>query len=711
VTGTSINSTKPAALLLTILALQLVFAFSVVFDVMALRQILGFAYLLFVPGFVTVKLLRLDKFDLGEKALFSVGLSIAVLILVGLVGNEIGPLIGVTDPLATETMLIPISIYVVVGATLYYLKSPKTAQSSVGNGFSLKSLLFGTLPALSTIGGLWANITNSNLLLLILIPVIALVFALGILSERIVPLKYLGAIAICGSIALLLHSSLISQYIYGTDIHAEYYVLGLTQERNYWDSTFHFSDPMFGRYSNMLSITILPTLFSNLLSIDGTWVFKIIFPLIFSFVPLGLFKIWSRSFGKKAALISAFLLISQSTFYTEMLGLGRQMIAELFFVLLLFVFFSGKLSSNNRRICFMIFSFGLVVAHYGMALIFFFFILGTWLFMSFSKKGTKRIALSFVLLFAVIMFSWYVYTSSSASFISIQSYGEYVYARLGDFFNPSSRGIEVNRGLGFEAAETFWQLPSRMFAYATQALIAVGLLSLLFSRKTTEIDWEYFSISSMSMALLLMAILLPGLALTLNMTRFYHIALLSLSPFFVLGCEFLANNIGKMLRLQRRHAYAAILAVAILVPYLLFQTNFVYEVTGSKSWSVPLSRYRMEKTLLYGWAGYLDEQSVYGGEWVSRVTDLSVSWLYSDTISRFKVLTSYGVIYEINIGILSNTTTLTNNATVFLSTLNVMYREFSGIDDNWNIENMTQVFEGTNQIYSNGGCEVLRGSG
>jgi len=81
----------------------------------------------------------------------------------------------------------------------------------------------------------------------------------------------------------------------------------------------------------MLSITILPTIYSSLLNIDPTWTYKILYPPIFSFVPLILFKLWQRKLGSMKAFVASFLLVAQNTFYTEMLGLNRQMIGDLFF--------------------------------------------------------------------------------------------------------------------------------------------------------------------------------------------------------------------------------------------------------------------------------------------------------------------------------------------------------------------------------------------
>ena len=175
--------------------------------------------------------------------------------------------------------------------------------------------------------------------------------------------------------------------------------------------------------------------------------FKALFPLIFSFVALGLFQVWQTYFGRKSAFIAAFFFVAQATFYTEMLGLNRQMIAELFFVLLMLVIFSKKLKPFNRFVCFALFSFALIVSHYGIAEIFLFFIFVTFLFSTIAGRTSRNITLSMLVFFFVAMFAWYLFTSSSTVFENLLSYGNFVISQLNDFLNPASRGQTLLMGL------------------------------------------------------------------------------------------------------------------------------------------------------------------------------------------------------------------------------------------------------------------------
>ena len=203
----------------------------------------------------------------------------------------------------------------------------------------------------------------------------------------------------------------------------------------------------------MLSVTILPTIYSSILNMNITWIFKIVYPLIFALVPAALYLLWRGKFGAAVAFISVFLLMSQITFYTELLALARQMIAEVFFVLLFLVLFSKSLRTKNAKILFVIFSFGVIVSHYSIAILSAFFISLMWLLEShFIKKPTMHLSLSMVVFFLVLMFSWYAITISSATSTSILANLIAVLSGLSNFFNPASRGTVVLEGLGLTAA-------------------------------------------------------------------------------------------------------------------------------------------------------------------------------------------------------------------------------------------------------------------
>lgn len=696
---------KPKCFLMIMLMLQLAFCIAVIFNIPIARQIIGFFYLTFVPGFVVTKLLKM-KADRLETALFSVGLSVAFVMLVGLLINEVCPLLGIMRPLSLTPVIIVFTSLVLAGIIAAYVRSDDTELNRNRPAVFVPLIfLFVAILALSVVGALWVNMYGNNTLLLIMITMVSSMFVVGVLSRKLLHTGYYPIAVLIIAVALLFHSSLISNYIihFGSDVTGEYFVLKTVENNAHWG----LDDPFllqawegFGRLNSMLSISILPTVYSNLLSVDSAWIFKALFPAIFSLVPLGLYKIWTKSFGRKYAFISAFLFMAQASFYTEMLGLCRQMIAELFFVLLVLVIINKTMKSVNRVLLFMTFSFALVVSHYAVAEIFLFFVFLTLVYLMVLKRHSKIVTASMVTFFITVMFFWYIYTSNSAVFDSFIGFGNYVYQQLGDFFDLSSRGQTVLQGLGVEAPPTIWNMTSRVFAYLTQVFIVIGFFGLVLKRVKIHLDTEYFTLTLFSVTLLVALVAVPGLANTLNMTRFYHILLFFLAPLCALGVETVTRLISK----RKPEVMSSALLLIVLVPYFLFQTGFVYEIAASDSFSIPLSGYRMNTVRLYGALGYTEAYSVFGSRWLSDNIDVRYSRIYADYYARSE-LRGYAMAHMDHIEILSNTTRVANGGVVYLSPITSIEGIVVGVRYQWNRSDL-HFLSDLNNVYSNGRVSI-----
>jgi uncharacterized membrane protein len=700
---------KSIDFLLFILFLQLIVYATALLDVPVARQVIGFLYFTFIPGIVIIKLLKLNEIEWLETLLFSVGLSVAFLMLAGLLINELGPLFGISEPLSMMPLLVILNSLVLACAFLVYWRDKSVKLwSSKPPKLSPLMLLFMVLPILSVVGAMCVNVYGNNLLLLFMMIAISFLFIVSVLSRKVSPSKLYPLAVLMIAIALLYHSTFISNYLvtYASDIGGEYFAFKVTESGAHWSSVNPYVGggwSIYGRLNAMLSVTILPTLYSSLLNMDTIWMFKILFPLIFSLVPLSLYQIWQLYMGKKYAFISAFLFMAEMTFYTEMLRLNRQIVAELFFVLLLLVIVNRKIKSASKITFFMIFSFALVTSHYGVAEIFLFFIFVPATSLIVLKRPSKKVTLSMVVLFSVIMFSWYIYTSRSAVFDTFLEFGDYVYRQLGDFFNLEARGETVLKGLGLEAPPTIWNMISRVFAYLTEALIAVGFFGLLTKRVRVPFDVEYFMLTIVSMGFLAVLILVPGLAGTMNMTRFYHVLLFFLAPLCVLGAE----TITGMIRKWNMEVKVSILLLIVLVPYFLFQTGFIYEVTRNDSWSAPLSGYRMDALRLYVQLGYSTVYSVSGAQWLSKNINVEYTQIYADLHSIDLELKAYGLIYPGYIQTLSNVTNIRANSVIYFSSLNVIEETVVGGNYLWNSSELS-FLQDLNVIYSNGGSVAYK---
>ena len=74
-------------------------------DIPVARQIICFFYLLFIPGFLLLRIINIHFKDRINILLFSVGLSVTFLLIVGLLMNEVLPNFGVTEPLRSSYVI------------------------------------------------------------------------------------------------------------------------------------------------------------------------------------------------------------------------------------------------------------------------------------------------------------------------------------------------------------------------------------------------------------------------------------------------------------------------------------------------------------------------------------------------------------------------------------------------------------------------------
>ncbi len=331
-----------------------------------LRQVVGFVYLTWVPGIILLRILRVHKVGAIETLLFSVGLSLATVMFVGFAVNTIYPMLDLLKPISEGPLLITLTVFVFAGAVIAYIVDRDFDQPeyiTIGETFGWPVFLFALLPFLAIFGAWLVNNYRVNTLLFVLLAVIAIVPVL-VAFRRIVPERYYPFVIWTVGLALLLHASLISNHIWGWDINQEFYISNLVVQNAAWD---------FSIYSNinaMLSIVMLAPIYSILCNIDIVWVFKIVYPVLFSLAAPGLYVIARRQSYDRVAFYGTFFFITFFVFFTEMLQVARQEIAELFLVLIALLIINKDLNKIKKYIMLIVFSFSLAVSHYGLSYLF-----------------------------------------------------------------------------------------------------------------------------------------------------------------------------------------------------------------------------------------------------------------------------------------------------------------------------------------------------
>ncbi|MEM2971688.1 MAG: DUF2206 domain-containing protein [Candidatus Bathyarchaeia archaeon] len=700
---------KSNEFLLAILLLQFIACITMFLDIPVARQVIGFIYLTFVPGIVLIKLLKMKMNGLAETLLFAAGLSVAFLMLIGLFVNQLHPLFDISKPLSLTFLLPAINTFVLVCAVIIYLRGENESYHTFS--FRVENplvVLLLCIPTLSIIGAIMSGVYGNNMILIFTIIAIATLFAVTMISKKAVSTKLYPFLVLIIATSLTYHSALVSEKMvsFGSDLAGEMFAQKIVDKSAYWNPVNPYPwDQSVGRIYAMLSVTMFPTIYSTLVNLDTLLVFKLFYSILLALVPLGLYNLWKNFLSEKFAFISVFFFMAFQPFYTELLGLNRQILGELFLVLLLTTILNSEKRRLQRTVCLIIFSFGLIVSHYALAEIFLFFNLFVIISSIITRKPSRKITSSFILTFFAIMFAWYLFTSSSAVYESFMSFGERIHNELGNFFSLQSREPEILRGLGIEPPPTIWNLLGRIFAYATEVLIVIGFINIILKRNKIYLDKDYFFMVFGSMIFLGALIVVPGLASTMNTTRFYHVLLFFLAPLCVLGAKIVASIFSRW----KKEMMISFLLLTVLIPYFLFQVGFVYEVTGSDSWSVPLSKYRMSAYRLYSQIGYATAYSIFGAEWISNNVAIGHTQIYADSCGRVGDLKCYGAVYGGYVEVLSNVTGIKSNGVVYLNSLNVIEGIFVGSHYLWNTSEFGFLSD-LNIVYSNGGCEIYKNS-
>jgi uncharacterized membrane protein len=588
-------------------------------DIPFLRYVVGFIYLTFIPGIIILRTLRQHDLDMVRTLLYTVGLSIAFNMFLGFIINFLYPYLGITRPLSIVPIFITWTVVLGILCFICYLRDRGLGVPvplDLRNLLSPWVLLFALLPLVAILGSQLVNNYNNNIALLLLIALIAIVPVL-LIATRLVPEQYYPFIVCMISISVLLHTSLITNYIWGYDIRLEYYMYKVVADRNLWTSV----DPL-SNYNGVLSVTILPAIYGLVLNIDGTWIFKVIFPLFFSLVPLALFQIFQKQFGGKVAFLAVFYFMAVLTFFTAMLELGKQMIAEVFFALVIVSLLDDKLGSVVKVLLVIVFATCIVVSHYATSYLFMLSVLGLFIVLSVFKKIISAIKIPLLLLIIVLSLSWYIYGSGGISFNSLISWIYTISTGIGDFFNPFSRYsfyiITKDRPPWHDILLYLYLL--------SQICIVIGF-SVMFLNWIRKIDKtllnEYMGFSAVFMIFMALTALLPQLSGVTDISRSFHLCLFILAPYSVYGSEIMIQFAQRVLMKLKilvvqqpimlfNHGRTSLVIpfALFLFPFFLLNTGFIYEVLNDpEPGSIALSR---DKSALASFSKF----DITGGTWI-----------------------------------------------------------------------------------------------
>lgn len=710
--------------------------FSTLLKIPFIRQFFCFIFLTFIPGFLILHALSLNRLTLVEKFVLSVGLSISFLMLAGLLFSFLYPLLGFNAPLSTTPLLISLTICNLALIIIVHVKNPTTLCNVLFNFFelSVKEKVFLVPPCLfllmSIFGMHTMNTMNNNVMLLAMLFLMPSYVILIVLMNEYVSRRIYPPMLFLMSLSLILMLGLRSNHIIGSDVHTEYYIFQQIFELKRY--IMFMNSPL----DACLSISILPTIYQSLLDVHPEYIFKILYPLLFSISPLICYIITEKYIGEFYGFLTAFFFMAQHTFlwtayYT------RSAIATLFFALTIMVFFSDSMGTFAKRFLSIFFAFSCILSHYSTSYVFFFALLFTWIgtffiknYLSHTKRALSAYArtiqlqqkatcfnFTFVLLFFIFLFFWYGQITGEAFTIGI-NYIFIVLRNLNDFFILETRGGGVASVFG---AGSFHESAAHkidvVLTYFIIIFITVGLLFTLIKRHhivayTQEkentrarnslflirrLPIEFFIFALVSYTILAISIILPHVSdvVGYGIDRLWLQAIVVLSPFFTIG-GVVVDRLWK----ERKRPFAIILTVLIL--HFMCTSGVMYQIFGYPK-EIALNSKGWQYDVLY-----VHEHEVYAAKWLSSVVSEGAN-IYTDALGIVRLLSQGMIRKPFYLGELIEKHKYVGRGYIYLSyyasiegkLMDLQYRTY-------NVRDYYYEFGVKNKIYDNGGSEIWK---
>ena len=593
------NDWEIGKFLKVVLALGVVTFASIALDIPALRQVSALVFLSFLPGVLILRVLGIHRISPIESILYSVGLSLTFLMFIGLMANVVYPAIGILRPISTLPLIITIGVMLLVLCLLVYWRdkgfsNPIIPHLKIRNIFSPPVLFLLLLPVLTVLGAYMVNLYGNSILLLVVIAMIALTVLL-IALNRFIPRELYPLAIFMIAISLLFHSSLNSFSLVGHDSRIEYFFYKTVEVNAHWNAMLPYAVPT----NSMLSTTILPSIFTSQLGIDGTPLFKVIYQLFFALVPLAVYQAFRTRFGDRTAFLSAVVMISYFEYFGEMPFILKQEIATLFIALLVLVMLNSTARILGSRVLFLAFTAGLIVSHYATSYLF-----TTWVFLALPvlfwlKHEDRVLSKSYVAVLAVSLCAWYMTVASGISLRVAVSLGKNIYHSLtSEMLTPESIAVGVRLAA---PVQTTLRLIGRIWFIMFYFFMAVGIYRLAFDRRRIKVYHEYTAFALASFAILLFHLFVPYGAQSFNVSRVLGITLILLAPMCVIGGETVFRLItktpkllgGQLYNLLNRfknylpevgHSPGRAIFIFVII-WLLFQSEFVYTLAQEPRYS------------------------------------------------------------------------------------------------------------------------------
>jgi len=417
--------------------------------------------LLFIPGFLIFRILQIHTSSYFEDIAYSVSLSVGSVIFLGLLLNTLFIVLHISRPLAQGPILCALNILIVSLALLLFFKEDTKEHHkkySLSIYDRIISILAICLPFLSILGARIMNASGNNILTIVMLILASIVALLPVIFKKHIHKNTFILVLLTIAISVLLMYALRSAYISGADISVEYKTFQITKDQAEWSmNNYHHA------YNSCLSVTILPTIISKLTNINDQLIYKLIYSILFSLVPVIIYFIARKFLTHVSAYLASLLFIVQPWFIDPMVQLARQEIAFLFFSILLLTILSTKISRKARNFLIILFGTSMIVSHYATTYVAIGLLIGTLIIriimaktrlgkriyskLKFTKTKNQKIYVSVAIVVILILLSLIWYTGVTQTGSNLKYYISSSASKIKYIFNEDMKSGIVSQVL------------------------------------------------------------------------------------------------------------------------------------------------------------------------------------------------------------------------------------------------------------------------
>jgi uncharacterized membrane protein len=346
---------------LWLIGILLIPALVAVDDLWAARAAL-LVLLVTLPGILALRVMRVPAAAISRFPLYVPIVSLALISLIGLGLDLLGPPLGLDRPLREIPLAITFTIVTGALALAASFTPSSLAVRWSAARVSALSLVPLALPLVAAAGAIRLNGGDDATVAVVAGVLAVALVVFGVLAAPRLSSVNLGFLIYGLSLALAWSFALRGSFLYGADIAAEFHVVQSTIDTGAWHPSASKD-----AYAAMLSLTTLPASLAGLTGISALDLLKVVYPLVLALFPVGVFALALRFLPKRWAFVAAALAFVQYFFFQQFPAVARQEIGLVMFLGLTAAVLDDRIPRINRYILAAALAIAMSLAHYSTA--------------------------------------------------------------------------------------------------------------------------------------------------------------------------------------------------------------------------------------------------------------------------------------------------------------------------------------------------------